>query len=59
MRWYKPQYGDTRIVWKFLYFPARVGREVRWLEYAIIGQQYIGGHLDWLNTEFLSIKDIK
>lgn len=34
MKWRskKPQIGDRRIVTRFLLFPKRINREVRWLE---------------------------
>lgn len=32
----KPQYGDTKVIHKFLIFPLRLNNETRWLEYATI-----------------------
>jgi hypothetical protein len=31
--------GDVRIITRFLFFPKRIGAEVRWLEKAKIRQQ--------------------
>ena len=40
MRWYKPELGERRTVRKFLWFPKRLHRETRWLEFAWIEQCY-------------------
>lgn len=56
--------GDIRVKDKFLFFPTRIGREWRWLEYVCIEQMlqsetYIDDsntlHEDttWVNLRFL------
>lgn len=40
MRWTKAISGETRHRLKFLWFPLRVGYEVRWLEYARVCYVY-------------------
>lgn len=42
MKWRskKPQIGDRRIVTRFLLFPKRINREVRWLEKATWEESY-------------------
>src|SRR3990170_2731997 len=43
MRWKmkpKPEVGNERIVGLFLFWPTRIGNEVRWLEWATIYQEY-------------------
>lgn len=32
----KPEYGDTKIIGRFLFFPVRLKNETRWLEMANI-----------------------
>ena len=57
MRKFKPQYGSTRIVSRFLIFPVTIGNETRWFERARIKQEYKQGHWDtpdrWVNREFV------
>jgi len=36
----KPSVGDTRDVRKFLFWPKTIGRETRWLEWAIWTEEY-------------------
>ena len=65
MRWkkersiYERKVGEVRIVKKFLWFPLRIGEEVRWLESAVIRQRIghfqIPGSYDyyaWENVGF-------
>lgn len=55
MRWIVSRNGDQRNVRKFLWFPVRIGSEVRWLETATIRQQFEvspGGSV-WINREFV------
>lgn len=46
-----PNWGDERIVEKFLWFPAIIDHELRWLETAKIKQIY---YLGWKNLMFLN-----
>jgi hypothetical protein len=43
MRWTDPPVpkpGETRIVKKFLWFPKKIGKETRWLEFASWVEEY-------------------
>lgn len=62
MRWKtkpKPQWLDTRIKERFLFFPKKIDNEWRWLEKAKYKQQYEiwrdnGLHLvDWVDKEWI------
>jgi hypothetical protein len=53
--------GDKRVTEKFLWWPVRVGNEVRWLEKAKIKYELTdtmdpttGGHIYWKAVEFLN-----
>ncbi len=71
MRWFlkerppSPKAGDTKDVYRFLWFPKRIGMETRWLEWAHIRRvAYVGWcHppemrafkcLKWKDQEFLN-----
>jgi hypothetical protein len=43
MKWSskRPKIGDKRTVKKFLFLPKTIKEETRWLEWAIIEQQYL------------------
>lgn len=58
MKWYKsnrPNPGDTRVINKFLLFPCRIGKQIRWLERADICQMYVSGlgGCSWENVHFV------
>ena len=53
MRWYKPKYGDKRMVWKFAFIPLRIDHEVRWLELVLVEQEFIGY---WIALRFVDGK---
>ena len=68
MKWKQPEYHETRIRKKFLFFPMTVGRETRWLEKAYWEDQAlttIGGTYRffphrWLTfTEYYNIENHK
>ena len=54
MRWFekekkkKPIFSDmeTRVVRKFLWFPKKIGKETRWLEFASYEQIYYKSYFD-------------
>jgi hypothetical protein len=52
----QPEVGDTRVVQKYLWWPVRLGREIRWLERASVRQVYertVGGAECWRWVEFV------
>jgi hypothetical protein len=52
MRWTQkpfPQKGETRIVKKFLFFPKKIGKETRWLEFASWVEEYVYMYGDMRN----------
>ena len=67
MRWRLPEDGDHRHIEKFLWFPVRIGSDVRWLEKAVIHQVYfrkyytyhdekklnVGCDAEWVNQQFI------
>lgn len=53
MRWRGLCDGDVRIVRKFLLFPKRIGREVRWLEFANIEQKYHFYKFYWADIRYV------
>jgi len=58
MRWTHKFYetGDRRLKEKFLFFPKRIGEDVRWLEFAVWEDVYEGGRDDcyWRPNKWLS-----
>lgn len=52
MRWNIKQhnYEDTRTIKKFLWFPILIDDELRWLETALIEQQY--SFMGWENIRW-------
>lgn len=57
MRWKAPQRYDERITRRFLFLPRCIYHEWRWLEFAIIRQEYV--HLgdltyDWVDMEWVN-----
>jgi len=67
----KPKVGEIREKTKFLWWPVKIGNEIRWLEFARIKQQYktknvycaeCEGPIDiywWGNLEFLPYDPVK
>lgn len=56
MRWYSAEVGDTRIVYRFLFFPRKINNQTRWLESAYIRQRYcldswLCGY--WIDKDFI------
>lgn len=61
----KPRKGEKRFVDKFLFFPLKIGDEIRWLEFSKIEQigvekRYYDVYLDvhsyyvkWMNIRFV------
>lgn len=59
MKWKlkQPKIGDIRLLHKFLFLPIIINSELRWLEWAIIEQQYdfdvdsgnYWRHLSWID----------
>lgn len=49
MMWHKPYYREERTIKRFAFLPIEAGREVRWLEFVTIRQEYIGF---WRNMYF-------
>lgn len=41
MKWTIPSEGDTRVVRRFLWFPAQFGTDWRWLEFAWLAERYV------------------
>ena len=41
---YRPTFGTRRIIRRFLFFPAKLENEVRWLETANIEQEFYEGN---------------
>lgn len=41
MRKVEPEHGATRIVSRFLWLPLTMDHETRWLEWALIRQEYV------------------
>lgn len=56
-----PHIGDKRTITRFLFFPTKIGREIRWLETVSILQEYDYDTMDvsgkWFNIKFLNIKE--
>ena len=52
------EYGTTKIVTKFLWFPLTLERETRWMERVFIKQKQINYYeyfgMRWLNVKFVS-----
>ena len=51
MRWNikgNNKHGDTRIIKKFLWLPVWIDNEIRWLERAVIEQEY-RAYMGWEN----------
>jgi len=56
MKWTskKPIYDDMRVIKRFLFFPLKIKRKVRWLETAYLFQRWNYG---WGNENFAKKKD--
>lgn len=56
MRFFTPKHGEQRTIKKFLWFPVTINKETRWLETAIIRQEYkifiIPEYDGWRNISF-------
>jgi hypothetical protein len=59
MRWDKPKFYSVRYKKGFLLFPKRIGRRVRWLEYAEWSERYLGNQRGWAVDEWLDIINLK
>ena len=56
MRWNTYKHGEIRIINTFLLFPKTINGETRWLEFALIKQQFhnytcasVWDNICWLN----------
>lgn len=56
-----PKVGDVRIRERFLWFPKRIGNEVRWLEKAKYSEQLFScwTDLEWVAKQWIDIKERK
>ena len=63
MRWNIPVCGERRTVTKFLWFPLKINKEVRWLEKATYVEEYgsfyfCGGYyMDWNPIKWVNDKE--
>lgn len=61
----EPEFGDERIVEKFLILPKRIGDEIRWLEIVKIYQVYTSkivrdeDEFDWDDKKVYYWEDVK
>jgi hypothetical protein len=51
-----PQRGDIRMTTRFLYFPKKIGAEIRWWEWAVWEERFDepSRRLGWKETRWLN-----